>query len=93
MVLDKCTDFYMFLSLYIHMSGQKVKHQVLLRIAHIVPCRCDNFVAVVVPALSSDTHISGSPGHSAENTAEIAPSDRDATQASRSRLTDLPEWL
>ena len=53
----------------------------------------NNFVPLVTLGLSSDTDISGSAGDSAGNTKEVAPSDRDATVASRDRLQDLTDWF
>ena len=38
-------------------------------------CKCDNFMLIVFPGLSSDTDISSSAGDSDENTKEIAPSN------------------
>ena len=56
----------------------------------IMLCRCDNFVPIADPGLSSAPIISGSAHDSAEITKE-SPSD--TTRASRSRLQDLPAWL
>ena len=62
------------------MSGKKAKHQILVDKATITPYKCDNFVAIVVPGLSSDTNISGSAGDAAENTPKVS-TERPACKA------------
>ena len=69
------------------LANEWKEDQVLLIMTKSVLCKCDNFVPVVVRGLWGDTSVSDS----AENTKELAPSDRDATQASSDRLQDLPE--
>ena len=62
------------------MSGKKAKHQILVNKATIIPYKCDNFVAIVVPGLSSDTNISGLAGDAAENTQKVS-TERPACKA------------
>ena len=77
----------------LHTSGKKVKHQILLRMAKIVPCKCDNFVPIVVPCRSSEAHLASSAEDPAESTEELTPDEQEMTQASRNRLQDFPKWL
>ena len=58
-----------------------------------VPCKCDNFVPIVVPGLSSEADLTSSAEDSAETTKESTLDDQETTKASRHRLQDLPEWL
>ena len=57
------------------------------------PCKCDNFVPIVIPGLSKKIHLTSSEEESAESIKELTPDEQETTLASRSRLQDLPEWV
>ena len=56
------------------------------------PCKCDNFVPIVVPGHSSEAHLTRLAEDSAETTKELTPDEQETTKASRDRLQNLPEW-
>ena len=75
------------------MSGKKGQNPKLFKNKKNVLCKCDNFVPIVVPGLSSEAHRTSSAEDSAENTKESTLDHPETTKASRHRLQDLPEWL
>ena len=78
----------------IHVSGEKVQHQILSIIAHwYLAYLCDNFEPFVVLGLSNEANLTRSAEYSAENTMEVTPDDQGTTRPSRNRLRDLPEWV
>ena len=55
-------------------------------------CKCDNFVIIVFPVLSSEAHFTSSAAYSAENNKELTPDGQETSPASGNRLQYLPEW-
>ena len=45
----------------------------------IAPCKCDNFVPIVVPVRSSEAHLTNSPEDSFENTQELTPDEQETS--------------
>ena len=60
---------------------------------NIEPCKCDNFVPIVVPGRSSEAHLTNSADDPAERTKELILDEQETTLASRNWLQDLPEWV
>ena len=74
-------------------SGKKAKNPILIKNSTIVPCKCDNFVPIVVLGVSIEVHLTRSAEYSADYTKILTLDDQETTTASRNRYQDLTEWL
>ena len=71
--------------------GWKGQPPNLIEHCKITPCKCDNFIIIiVVPGRSSEVHLTSSAEDSAENTKDLTPEEQERRKRKKDSATRTP---